>query len=221
MKRHCESKFGAFTAIELIVIIAIMVLLACVLIPGGIRARQKAKSIRCVSYLKQIGLSFRLWAGDNGGRYPMSVSVTNGGTLEVANDVWRSMEVMSNELATPFILACLSDSRSPATNFAMLSNSNISYFIGLDSDESRPEMLLAGDRYLSVGRAPVNRIVAIKKGDVAIWGAANHLGGGNVAFADGSVQQYTSGQVHRSVTNAVRINWETNTNATLRLAMPD
>ena len=141
--------------------------------------------------------------------------------MEVSNEVWRSMLVMSNELGTPFILACLSDSRQPATNFATLANSNISYFIGLDAVEAMPELPLAGDRFLSIGRAPASKILTIQTNDVAAWTGKNHQGYGNVALADGSVQQQTSARIHSTVTNALRINWEANTNATLRLAMPE
>jgi len=219
--RRRRSKVSAFTLVELIVLIGIIVLLLCFAIPGGIRARQEAKRIRCVSYLKQIGLSFRMWSSDQTANYPMVVSVTNGGTLEVSNEVWRTMQVMSNELGTPFILACLSDTRKPATNFATLANSNISYFIGLDAPESMPESPLVGDRFLSVGRAPDNKVLTIGTNDAVSWGGKNHQGGGNIALADGSVRQFTSEQIYGQFTNAMRLNREGNGKATLRLAMPE
>lgn len=151
----------------------------------------------------------------------MVVSETEGGTMEVSNEVWRTMLVMSNELGSPIILACPSDSREAATNFATLSNSNISYFIGLDGDDSTPEMPLLGDRFLSTGRAPVNKVLTIKSNDVPAWSGRGHLGGGNMALADGSVQQYTTGHMRSCITNAIRINWQASSNATLRLAMPE
>jgi competence protein ComGC len=219
--RQCQPKLGAFTLIELIVLIGIIVLLAGVLIPGGIRWRQKKQRIQCVSHLKQIGLSFRLWPSAQNADLPMVVSTNRGGTLEVENEVWRSMLVMSNELGTPLILACPSDSREPAANFAALSNSNISYFIGLDAPDSMPEAPLVGDRFLSVGREPTNKVLTIGTNDVAVWGGRNHQGGGNMAVADGSVRQYTSEQMYSQFTNAMRLNWQANGNAMLRLAMPE
>jgi prepilin-type processing-associated H-X9-DG protein len=221
MKRPCNTGFAAFTVIELVVIVGILVLLAFVVIPGAVQARQKAQRIRCVSYLKQIGLSFRIWSPDSSDKFVMARSTNDLGTLEVANDAWRTFREMSNELATPLILACLSDSRTPATDFATLKNANISYFIGLDADETMPELLLAGDSHLSTGRPTSNKVLTVQSNDVATWAGNRHQGGGNVALADGSVQQLSSAKLQEAVTNALRLNWETRTNATLHFAMPE
>jgi hypothetical protein len=43
----------------------------------------KRQKIRCVNDLKQVGIAFRLWEGDNNDKYPMAVSVTNGGAMEL------------------------------------------------------------------------------------------------------------------------------------------
>jgi prepilin-type processing-associated H-X9-DG protein len=221
MNRNHRSTLGAFTLIELIVIVGIIALLALVLIPGVVNARHKAERIHCISRLKQIGLSFRLWSGDNSGVYPMARSTNQQGTLEMADEVWRTFQVLSNELSTPFILACPSDSRDPAADFPSLANSNISYFISLDADEAMPELLLAGDRHLSVGRRASNRILTLQTNDAATWAHITHQGQGNVAFADGSVQQLSANSLHRTVSKALQIHWRERTNATLRLAMPE
>lgn len=212
---------GAFTLIELIVVLGIILLLAFVLIPGAVKARQKAQRIRCVSYLKQIGLSFRLWSSDSSDAYPMACSTNDQGTLEVADEVWRTFQVLSNELSTPFIFACLSDSREAAADFQSLANSNISYFIGLDAAEAMPDLLLAGDRHLTTGRPTLNKILTIQTNDTAAWSGTLHQGGGNVALADGSVQQWTSAKLYQALTNALQTHWQERTNATLRLAMPE
>lgn len=60
----------AFTLIELLTVIAIIGILAAILIPVIGRARESAKSARCISNLRQVGVAFRAYADENRGRLP-------------------------------------------------------------------------------------------------------------------------------------------------------
>jgi len=62
----------AFSLLELLVVIGIIVILAALLLPVLSRAKSKARNISCVNQLKQLGVAARLYAEDNGSRLPLA-----------------------------------------------------------------------------------------------------------------------------------------------------
>jgi len=64
-------KNRAFTLIELLVVIAIIAILAAILFPVFAKAKMAAKSITCISNIKQIGLAFEMYLNDYDDKFPV------------------------------------------------------------------------------------------------------------------------------------------------------
>ena len=126
----------------------------------------------------------------------MAVSVTNGGTMEMAagTNAWLSFLVMSNQLSTPKILHCPADTNSfAATNsWVGLNNQNISYFVGVDASEDHPQTILSGDDNFEIKGVTVKSgLLELPTNAPIAWSADRHRFSGNICLGDGSVQTVT------------------------------
>ena len=179
------------------IILATLALAVGFLLPALARSRSKSKRIGCSSSLKQIGLAFRMWSNDNGDVFPWRGSTNRGGTLELVElgDPLPHFQTVSNELNTPKVLVCSSDSiRVRVASFDQLTRrAQLSYFVGLDADETRPTSILSGDRAISTNGQLHTGLVAFATNAAVRWAGGIHPGYGNVGLGDGSAQQVSDG----------------------------
>lgn len=96
--RRAQNKHGAtvqsdreragFTLIELLTVIAIIGILAAILIPTVGAVRNQARSVRCISNLRQIGVAIRLFANDNNNMMVPWRRETRTGDLKEEGVIW-------------------------------------------------------------------------------------------------------------------------------------
>ena len=227
MKSKPSTTKRGFSCIDLVLIIAAAAGILLIILPRIARSRMRSARIGCTNSLKQVGLAFRIWAGDNDDKFPMQVSVTNGGAMELANEgsAHAVFMVMSNELNTPKILTCPDETNpqrvaatvfalnAPAGSIPFTATNHLSYFVGLDADETKPDSILSGDDNFVVGPVtPSAGLWRLNTNSLVEWSKSRHTYGGNVGMADGSVQGFT--------TPAFRAALVKTGIATNRLAMP-
>jgi prepilin-type processing-associated H-X9-DG protein len=208
------------TFMEVLVVVFYIAVVASMLLPIVARSKWEASKVNCISNLKQDNLAFRIWEEDNTNQYPMAVSVTNGGAMELiqkgnASAVFR---VMSNELSTTKILLCPEDpDRTFATNWNSLNGSHISYFVSANASEEYPQMILDGDDDLVIaGKRAKAGLLALPANAPISWSGTRHKFGGNIGLADGSVEQQSSSGLQ----NAIQYSLSGTLLLTNRIAIP-
>ena len=198
MKINCSPDArGGMTLVEVMVLIAVLFILAALVLPMR-STRVPSLRINCMSNQKQIGIGFLMYTEDNHGKFPMGISVSNGGTMEYLdrNQTFPHYQKLSANSELIRSLVCPADkNRQAATNFQSLTDANISYFLNANVSTNNPaDSILSGDRHLQVSGQPVNHgTLIISSNSNVEWTAELHDGNGLLGFADGRAQFSRSG----------------------------
>jgi hypothetical protein len=202
---RCRDR--ASTATDVVITVLTVALLAAFLY-FQVLARPKARGPRmsCLSNLKQIGLGFRIWCNDSGDKFPWGYSTNDSGTAEYSSsEVFRHFQIASNQLADPRILICPADKqRTWQTDWSKLRNTNLSYFIGLNSYDGRPQTLLSGDRTITTNGTILSGFLTLSNPNNATWARGLHTNCGVIGLSDGSAQTVNDAGLQRQIEAANR-----------------
>ncbi len=202
----------AFTRLELLAVAGALLLLTLVALPLAGNTRTRSDRIVCLANLRQIGRAYQLWASEHGDRNPFLVNTNEGGIFGVtlANNAWYHYAWISNELVTPRVLVCPSDTGAVrvATDFSSertggfvnpaYRNNAASYFVGLHAFFYYPRSILGGDRNVvptyrntSCGTAGLSltQFLGGPPSYYVSWTNIIHGPSGNLLFNDGSAQE--------------------------------
>src|SRR6185503_10926453 len=206
------------TRLELMAVLLALVLVCAVVWPALAGNRPRSDRVVCANNLRQIGGAFQLWGNDHNDLPPFEVAASDGGTLmhSLAPNAWLHFAWLSNELASPRLVFCPSDTGRPARDFTgdpgggylhpNFANRATSYFLS-HNRTSRSTSLLAGDRNVRMeSTASCSRfnygLAATRPGGLVnvAWTNALHGVEGNGLGFDGRVQQLNTTELRKAVT---------------------
>lgn len=196
---------------ELMFVILGVLLLACLamlFVSYQRNTRETGNRIRCVGNSKLNAMTFRIFANDHDDRFPFHAT----GSLGFSNTMWawEHFQAMSNELGTANTLICAAD-RERLNNITSVlgmgprslssqGNAALSYFVGLDADESLPNVILLGDRNLMTNSTNMHgNVLASSPASLTAWDERQHGRRGNATLSDGSVQWMTNPMLEKQV----------------------
>ena len=190
-----RPKQVAFTLVELLIVIVILVVLVGMLLPIR-RSKPRAPLVICMSNQKQVALAATVYAMDHSDRFPWATF--DPSRAESFSETAPGLFTPLKKFAGPKIFVCPTDTkRSPTTN--TLQSTNLSYFLNLSSRLNATNQVLLGDRHLALNGVAVGPgQVAVRAGASLDWTRELHPRKdkntqGIMAFTDGHAEVVRGG----------------------------
>lgn len=199
-----------FTLRELLVVLAVVALLAALLIPILVSAREKSRSTTCLSNVGQLSKATLLYISVNEDRFPpnqwqlaiglSTITKTKRSRVPGSEIVYTKPTLICPDYRAPLLLDAFDGSGGYGMNFC-LTKTQVpdapSQIVMVGETAVYESILLLNGRHYQAGhdyieepdyldvasslRDPRIRLV----GPLGAWGAVRHLGRGNYAFVDG------------------------------------
>jgi len=157
---------GGFTLIELLVVMAIISLMAAILMPALSRAKAKARTTRCLSNLRQMGMGLTMYLPDNSDRFPYTGHEAHWMSV---SDIWLLLNPYIRTNASFYV--CPADTGPLNVLFATTFGSGLtppltthdlsvasSYYYYIGFCQSDPPLSIPGQRRLGEVTHPCQKI---------------------------------------------------------------
>ncbi len=92
-----------FTLVEILVVLAIIALLVALIFPVLSAAREKGRSTKCMSNLRQLGKAFFMYLNDWNETFPFARDILGSGVEWVARDPGRGRAIPERGVLYPYV----------------------------------------------------------------------------------------------------------------------
>ena len=172
-----DTTTKAFTLIELLVAIAIIGCLVSLMMPSLTAMQQKANSLKCVSNMRQIGVSALLYVNDHGERTPVIEPWPSQPVYSPSDGAQTILQALGPYGVTTSVLQCPSDLKGP--NYYAKEGSSYQWFPMANGQNTQSVKVVWMNNQ--------NQTMSMSRLFLAFDYSAVHNGGSNVLFGDGHV----------------------------------